>query len=176
MDESQQEKPTDNWYEKFRAGRKKDTDRFHNYLSEITFGGLVAWQMAILIAYSTHERLVASESWAVFWSFVALPFLVFGLMLTGFSKTDTYAFSKAGGAISILRLLGTLFSLISTGYFSFSFSTLTGIAFILSSLIAFFIFLHGWPGVTNPPWKFDKDGNVVAAEEPTKPPGNDGPT
>lgn len=173
MDESWQNQPRDDLYERYGAGRKKDSERLQKYLSEILCGGLLAWQMAILIAYSTHEKLMENETWAVFWSFLALPFLIFGLILTGFSKADTYAFSKAGGAISILRLVGMLFSLISTGYFAFSFSTSIGIGLLVSSVVAFVTFLHGWPGVTNPPWMFDKDGNVVAVDESAKPRRND---
>lgn len=118
--------------------------RFQMALTTVTCQGFLAFDIAILIAYATHAEITDTELNAIFWAALALPPLAFTLALNAFHKLGELNGAYGEVASLILRTLGLIFSCIAVFYFFYAFSSNIGWAFVISTGVSFFVFLHSF--------------------------------
>lgn len=127
--------------------REDAVNRFQILFTDMLCGGLVAFNLATIIAYATHDQISGPEMDAIFWAAISLPMLTFALVMNSFFKVAELNFRGSRSPVALLRIVGVITSLVSIKYFFFAFSGMVGWAFVISGVIAFFISLHCMPGM-----------------------------
>ena len=127
--------------------RDKAKERFQSIFTDVLCRGMLAFNIAMIIAYATHSEITESESKAIFWSAISVPALSLALVINSFFKVKELNFNRSLWPVALLRFVGLISSLVATGHFFFAFSKEIGWAFMFSTAIAFFVSLHIMPAM-----------------------------
>ena len=88
--------------------RHKAVEKFQVLFTDVLCGGMLAFNLAMIIAYATHSEITGPESKAIFWSAISLPMLSLSLVMNSFFKVQSLKFSGSSGPIALLRIIGVI--------------------------------------------------------------------